>query len=86
MASQDGCFDAEPEFFLWELAFLLRRLVFCVALVGFREEPLYQGVCCAAAFSVQPTELSSLRQSLGTLWLFAGDCHPRHRRVEHLSI
>jgi hypothetical protein len=42
---------AEPDFFLWELAFLLRRLAFCVCVVVFRFHPFAQGV---RTFALRP--------------------------------
>ena len=33
----------DPQFYLWELAFLLRRFLFCACLVGLRDHPFTQG-------------------------------------------
>jgi hypothetical protein len=53
--------SAEPEFYFWELAFLSRRLAFCICLVVFRQSPYLQGVRLAARLASRALADASAR-------------------------
>lgn len=80
-----GLLGAEPEFFFWEVAFLLRRLAFCMALVALQNAPMYQGVLSMLA-SVGMQLFPPTAVAVADIAVLAGRCDCCHSCVEHRSI